>query len=98
MLNISNKYEAENVILKGEQEFSMVVHPNFINKFSLYLTGRVHKGVEIIGIGPMAMRAYWSLLSYAKIVGLAIENKYRVFIKKDGAIFQEGCWYIEFRK
>lgn len=66
ILNNSNKNEAKNIILKCKQEFGMVVHPNFINKFSLYLTGRVQKGVEIIGVGPMAMRAYWSMLDYTK--------------------------------
>ena len=97
MLTLLNKYDAENIIMKGDEEVRIIVHPSFINKFSLYLTGAVKKGIEIIGVGPMAMRAYWSLLKYANLVGQALEKGYHVFIRKDGQLFGEGDWYIEFR-
>ncbi len=43
------------------------------------------------------MRAYYSLLDYAQLVGLGLEKGYRVFITKDGKLFSNGDWYIEFR-
>ncbi len=97
MLTIQSKYAAENILKIGDEEMRIMVKPNFIIKFSLYLTGRINKGVELFGVGPMAMRAYWSLWEYAKLVHLALENGYRVFIKKDGDMFKKGEWYLEFR-
>ena len=97
MLTIQSKYAAENTIKVGDEEIRIMVQPNFINKFSLYLTGKINKGVEIFGVDPMGMRAYWSLWEYANLVSLALENGYRVFIKKDGDMFKEGEWYIECR-
>lgn len=97
MLTILNQKDAENCLEKGENNFRLIVYPNIINKFSLFLTGRATRGQEIFGVGPMAMRSYWSLYKYAGMVGFALEKGYRVFIRKDGKIFQDGDWFIEFR-
>lgn len=97
MITIESKYAAENILTIGDEEMRIMVKPNFINKFSLYITGRINKGVELFGAGPMVMRAYWSLWGYAELVSLAFEKGYRVFIKKDGDMFKEGKWYIECR-
>ena len=97
MLTIQSKYAAENIIKNGDEEISLIVQPSFILKFSLYLNGKINKGVEIFGVGQMGMRAYWSLWEYANLVSLALENGYRVLIKKDGDMFKEGKWYIECR-
>ncbi len=97
MITIESKYAAENIIKNGDEEIRMMVQPNFINKFSLYLTGKTKNGVEIFGVGPMWVRGYWSLWEYANLVSLALEKGYRVFIKKDGNMFSEGEWYIECR-
>ena len=97
MLTIQSKHAAENTIKIGDEEIRIMVQPNFINKFSLYLTRKINKGVELFGAGPMAMRTYWSLWEYAKLVSLALEKGYRVFIKKDGDILKTGKWYIECR-
>ncbi len=43
------------------------------------------------------MRAYYSLLDYSKLVGDAIGNGYRVFIVKEGDIFNQGEWYLNFK-
>ncbi len=53
MLTIQSKYAAENTIKVGDEEIRIMVQPNFINKLSLYLTGRINKGVEIFGVGQM---------------------------------------------
>ena len=53
MLTIQSKYAAENILKIGDEEMRIMVQPNFINKLSLYLTGRINKGVEIFGVGPM---------------------------------------------
>jgi len=53
MLTIESKYAAENTIKAGDEEIRIMVQPNFINKFSLYLTGKVNKGVELFGAGPI---------------------------------------------
>ncbi|MCF8240133.1 MAG: hypothetical protein K9J16_02010 [Melioribacteraceae bacterium] len=98
MLTIFNYVDAESLVMRGEEDFRLrIVNPNIINKIQLYLTGRVTKGVQIIGVGPFAMRAYYSLAEYSRLVGKALENKYMVYIKKDGKVFQKGEWYLEFK-
>ena len=97
MITLLHKEEVEQILNKGIEDVRIIVQPNFLNKFSLYLTGVVNKGVEIIGAGPMSMRAYYSLLDYARLVGLGLEKGYRVFITKDGKMFAKGEWHIEFR-
>jgi len=97
MLTIFNQHDAENFLQKGDEDFRLIVYPNIINKFSFFLTGRATKGQEIFGVGPMAMRSYWSLYKYAGMVGFALEKGFHVFIRKDGEIFQDGDWFIEFR-
>ena len=97
MITLLHKEEAELIINKGVEEVRIIVQPNFINKFSLYLAGAKNNGVEITGVGPMAMRAYYSLLEYAKLVGVGLEKGYHVFIIKEGKMFSNCGWYIEFR-
>lgn len=97
MLTLLNKEEAESIINNCIEDVRIIVEPNLINKFSLYLAGATNNGVEVVGVGPMAMRAYYSLLEYAQLVGLGLGKGYRVFITKDGKIFTSGDWYIEFR-
>jgi hypothetical protein len=97
MLTLLDKEEVELIINKCVEDVRIIVQPNIINKFSLYLAGAANKGVEIIGVGPMAMRAYYSLLEYARLVGLGLERGYRVFIKKDGSLLSDSDWHIEFR-
>jgi hypothetical protein len=97
MLTIINQSEAESLVTKGEEDFRIRIYPNFINKMQLYLTGKASKGVKIYGAGPMAMRAYYSLLDYSVLVGKALKNKYDIYIIKKGHIFDTGDWYLEFR-
>ena len=98
MLTVTNYGDAESLILQNDKDFRLrIINPNIINKIQLYLTGRVTKGVQIIGVGPFAMRAYYSLLEYSKLVGKALEKNYKVYIKKDGKIFQKEGWYLEFK-
>lgn len=97
MLTLLDKEDVGLIVNKGTDEARIIVKPNLINRFSLYLAGVTKNGVHIVGSGPMAMRAYYSLLDYAQLVGLSLEKGYRVYITKDGKIFSDGDWYIEFR-
>lgn len=97
MITLLHKEDAEQIINKGAEEVRIIVQPNLINKFSLYLAGAANNGVEIVGVGPMAMRGYYSLLQYAGLVGFGLEKGYRVFITKDGKMFSKSDWYIEFK-
>jgi hypothetical protein len=98
MMTILNYEDAESLIVRGNEEFRLNINPSVINKFQLYLTaGKITKGVEIVGVGPASMRAYYSLLEYSQLVGLALEKNYRVYIVKDGELFQKGDWYLVFR-
>ena len=98
MITLFSKYDAENLIMNSEDEFRIMIHPGFVNKFSLYLTFRINKGVEIFSGHPKAMMAYWSISEYGNVIGLALENGYRAFIRKDGGYFKDGDWFLEFRK
>lgn len=97
MLTLLHKEELELIINRGIEDVRIIVQPNLMNKVSLYLAGAAINGVEIIGVGPAAMRAYYSLFDYARLVGLGLEKGYRVFITKDGKMFSNGDWHIEFR-
>jgi hypothetical protein len=93
-----DKNEFENIINKGEERFSYKIEPNNISKVQLYLTGKITKGIEIFGIRPLELRALAFLFEYRKEINFAIENHYRVFIKKDGKYFGNGTWVLEFVK
>ncbi len=98
MLTILNYEDAESLVMQGQKDFKLLIkEPNIINKIQLYLTFRIKKGVQIFGVGPFSMRSYYSLLEYSKLVGSALANKYKVYIKKEGNLFQKGKWYIEFK-
>jgi len=97
MLTLLHKEEVEPILNKGIDDVRIMVRPNLINKFSLYLAGVANNGVEIVGVGPMSMRAYYSLLEYAQLVGFGLGKGFRVFITKDGKMFSKGDWYLEFR-
>ena len=72
MMTILNYEDTESHIVRGNEEFRLNINPSIINKFQLYLTGKVTKGVEIVGVGPVSMRAYYSLLEYSQLVGMAL--------------------------
>ena len=97
MLSIIDYNEAESLIAYAKEEFKIKIYPNFINRIQLYLTGNAAKGVQIIGVGPTAMRAYYSLLDYSKLVGDALSKGYNIFIIKEGRILNKVDWYLEFR-
>ena len=94
----TDKYELENLIRKGEDNFSYIIEPNNISKFQLYLTGKIKKGIEVFGIRPLELRALGFLFEYKNEINFAIENHYRVFVKKEGKYFGQGIWNLEFIK
>ncbi len=97
MLILTNQSDAVSLIEEANEEFKIIIFPNIINRIQLYLTGKATKGIQIIGVGPSAMRAYYSLLDYSKLVGSALSKGYKIFIVKKGSVFNKGQWYLEFR-
>ncbi len=98
MLTIINYEDAESIVMQAQEDFKLlIIEPNIINKIQLYLTFRIKKGVQIFGVGPFAMRSFYSLLQYGKLVENALKSKYKVYIKKEGNLFQKGEWYIVFK-
>ena len=93
-----DRNEFESLVRKGEEKFSYRVEPTFMAKFQLFLTGKITKGVEIFGIGPLELRAFGFLYEYGRQINLALRNNYRVFIKKEGTYFGKGTWNLEFTK
>ena len=93
-----DEYEMENLIRNGEEKFSYEIEPNIISKIQLYLTGRVIKGIELFGIGPNEIRALGFLVEYGKEINYAIQNHYKVFVRKEGKFFGKGFWNLEFMK
>ncbi len=93
-----DKYEVENLINKGVEEFKYQIEPNIISKLQLYLTGKITKGVEIFGIGPNELRGLGFLVEYHKSINIAVNNQYRVFVIKEGTYFGSGNWNLEFVK
>ncbi len=93
-----DKYELEKLIRDGEKTFSYRIEPNVISKIQLYFTGRVTKGIELFGIRPLELRALGFLFKYKNEINLAINNSYRVFVKKEGKYFGQGSWNLEFVK
>ncbi|HKI77681.1 MAG TPA: hypothetical protein VKA26_03990 [Ignavibacteriaceae bacterium] len=93
-----DKYEFENAISNGEENFSYKIEPNNISKFQLYLTGKITKGIELFGIRPLELRAFALLFEYKNEINFAIENHYRVFVKKEGKYFGQRFWNLKFVK
>ncbi len=86
------------LIFNATEKFSYEIEPNIISKLQLYLTGKVKRGIEIFGIGPQEVRAVGFLIEYAKAINYAIQNQYRVFLRKEGNYFERGSWILEFVK
>jgi hypothetical protein len=91
--------DAVNLISQGAKKFRIQIELDSFNKLQLYMTGRITKGVELFGIGPVEqIRGANFLFDYREITNYAIQNYYRVFVMKEGSYFGNGNWYLEFRK
>ena len=91
--------EAVNLIALETKNFRVKIELDSFNKLQLYLTGRITKGVELFGIGPLEIiRGAKFLFDYREIINYAISKKYRVFVIKEGSYFGNGDWYLEFQK
>ncbi len=91
--------DAVNLISQNAKSFRIQIELDSFNKFQLYMTGKITKGVELFGIGAVELiRGANFLFDYQEIINLAINNKYRVFVIKEGSYFGNGNWYLEFRK
>ena len=97
-MNQIDKEELENFIRNGKERFSYQIEPILIAKIQLFLTGKITKGIELFGIRPVEIRAFGFLIDYSKEINYAIENHYRVFVKKEGKYFSKGNWLLKFIK
>lgn len=93
---VNNQDFALSLLAQGEQEFTFPIKPNIISKFQLLLTGEAIKGIELFGIGNNEIRALGFLVEFHEVINSAVDNKYRVFVHKDGSYFFNGSWYLEF--
>ena len=91
--------DAVNLMSQNAKNFRIQIELDSFNKFQLYMTGKITKGVELFGIGPNEhIRGANFLFDYREIINYAIENHYRVFVIKEGSYFGNGNWYLEFSK
>ena len=91
--------DAVNLISQNAKSFRIQIELDSFNKFQLYMTGKITKGVELFGIGAVELiRGANFLFDYQEIINLAINNHYRVFVIKEGTYFSKGNWYLEFKK
>ena len=95
---ITNKNDALNLIDQGMSEFRYQIKPYFFSRIQLYLTGKIANGIEIFGIGPNEIRALGFLFEYHKVINIAINAHYRIFVKKEGSFISKGNWFLEFIK
>jgi hypothetical protein len=88
-----------NLISQDAKSIKLLIKLDLFNKLQLYMTGRITRGVELFGIGPLEIiRGAKFLFDYREIINYAIENHYRVFVIKEGSYFGNGNWYLEFKK
>jgi len=91
--------DAVNLISQNAKSFRIQIKLDSFNKFQLFMTGKITKGVELFGIGAVELiRGANFLFDYQEIINLAINNHYRVFVIKEGSYFGNGNWYLEFQK
>ena len=91
--------DAVNLISQNAKIFRIQIELDSFNKLQLYMTGRITKGVELFGIGPVEhIRGANFLFDYREIINYAIENDYRVFVIKEGSYFGNGNWYLDLKK
>ena len=91
--------DAFNLVSQDAKNFRIQIEIDTFNKLQLYMTGRITKGVEIFGIGPIEqIRGANFLFDYREIINYAIQNQYRVFVIKEGSYFGNGNWFLEFKK
>ncbi len=97
-LTILNLEDAYRILNRAEEEFRLLFKPHFVTQLQLYLTGNAFKGIEIFSIGPLEIRGLMHLVEYSEIVLFAKHNDYRVFVKREGKIFNKGEWSFEFKR
>jgi hypothetical protein len=91
--------ELQNLINNETEKFQYEIDPNIISRFQLMLTGKITKGIEVFGIGPMEIiRGLGFMHEYTQEINYAVQNNYRVFVIKHGSYFGSGVWNLEFRK
>jgi len=67
--------DAVNLISQNAKNFRIQIELDSFNKLQLYMTGRITKGVELFGIGPVErIRSANFLFDYREIINYAIEN------------------------
>ncbi len=93
---VNNQDYALSLLAQSEEDITFPIKPNIITIFQLLLTGSAKKGIELFGIGNNEIRALGFLVEFHEVINCAVDNKYRVFVHKDGSYFSNGSWYLEF--
>lgn len=89
--------EVEDSIHKGISYVKIPAELSPLTKVRLFLTGNSEAGVEVFGVGGMEARNFF-LVEYMNLINMAVYNHYRVFVYREGELFQKGIWYLEFEK
>lgn len=95
---VSNKTDAENLLMQGEQEILLEIDLPQWRKLQLYLTGNALSGVELFRVGPIEARGLGFMVDFREIINSAIANNYQVFVFKNGSYLKNGNWYLKFIK
>jgi len=96
-LIILNVSDAETLIEKAEQNFKLIIKPDPLSKLLLLLTFSINKGVEIFSLGFFESRIPF-MFTYGNLIRNALQKKYRVIVKKEGTLFNNAEWFLEFIK
>lgn len=94
---ILNADDAKTMVEKAEQNSKFVIKLDPLSKLQLLLTFRINKGVEFFSLGFFESR-YPFMFTYGKLINEALQKHYRVFVKKEGTIFKNEEWFLEFEK
>ncbi len=95
---ITNKEVLKECLSRGDEYLRHPFKLKLLQKFKLFLTGDSSSGIELFGMWPMEMVRGVYLRSYRDIINYAVSNDYRVFVLKEGRLFENKSWFLEFAK
>ncbi|MBU2491590.1 MAG: hypothetical protein KJ571_03125 [Bacteroidetes bacterium] len=97
MMTILNIKDADFLARAAQENFRLQVNLDILSKFIFFLTFRIYKGVEFFALGTWESRIPFMFI-YGSLINVALHNSYRVIIKKEGQLFKNTDWYLEFVK
>ena len=97
-MNTTNKEVLKESLARGENYLRHPIKLKLLQEIKLFLTGDSSTGIELFGMGPMEIVRGVNLSRYRDIINFAISNDYRVFVLKEGQLFKNANWFLEFAK